>query len=185
MWFEEDPLFDPKATDHPENEKKIPKNLHSKHPWPQGQWSKNRIIHQCLHDTRNTSRSQLYQNTPKRSIYDTAWPFFATTSRGKRCSIAIIFSLKMAQNWNSGGSTIIRGGTTVGNTTRLMSMDIEKKKIVKIEMKSKLKHKCISLLTSCHPTSGYSDTEANRFNNQVNHMISMIPKSSMSQTWKT
>ena len=57
-----------------------------------------------------------------------------------------------------------------------MSMDIEIKTTVKIKAKSKLKHKHISLLTSYHPTSGYPDTKANKFNNPVSHMISMIPK---------
>ena len=82
----------------------------------------------------------------------------------------------MMENWKRGRSIIQYGDTTIGKTIRLLSVDIEIKTLVKLKSKTKLKHKCISLLTSYHPTSSYSEKEVSKFNNEVLKMISSLPK---------
>ena len=90
--------------------------------------------------------------------------------------IVIILSPEMAENLKRGGSIIQHGGTTFSKTTRLLSIDVELKMLVKLKAKTKLRHKCISLWTSYHPTSGYSDKEVTKFNNEVSKMINSLPK---------
>ena len=94
--------------------------------------------------------------------------------QGAKGGVAIILSPEMGTNWRNGGSAIRKGETTVGDMTRLLSIDVQIKTKVIIKTKSKIKHMQILLLSSYHPTSGYSKADANKFNLQVSAMINQI-----------
>ena len=96
--------------------------------------------------------------------------------QGAKGGVAILLSPEMATNWKNGGSVTRKGGTTVEETARLLSIDVQIKTKVNFKTKSKIKHMQISLLSSYHPTSGYSEADANKFNLQVSSMINQIPE---------
>ena len=87
--------------------------------------------------------------------------------QGAKGGVAIILSPGMSKNWKHGGRIIHRGGISAEETTRIMSIDVEIKMLVKTKSKSKFKHVKVLLLTSYHPTSAYKESDAVNFNDQV------------------
>ena len=99
-------------------------------------------------------------------------------NQGAKGGITIVLSPIMTKSWKRGGSiTADKGGEGAGETTRLLSVDIEIKTVVSTKTKSKLKHLIrLTLVTSYHPTSSYSDKDTSNFNQQVFTMLNLIPK---------
>jgi len=101
-------------------------------------------------------------------------------NQGAKGGIAIILCPKMMESWKRGGIIIRQGGETAGETTRLLSVDIKIKTVVRAKTKSKFKHLRLTLMTSYHPTSRYLDKDASNFNQQVSTMLNLIPTKQLS-----
>jgi len=74
--------------------------------------------------------------------------------QGAKGGVMIILSPEMGTNWRNGGSVIGKRETTVGDPTRLLSIDVQIKTKVILKTKSKIKHMQILFLSSYHTTCG-------------------------------
>ena len=97
-------------------------------------------------------------------------------NQGAKGGVAIILSPEMMESWKRGGSIIRWGGETPGEFTRLVSVDIEIKTVVRAKTKSKFKHLRLTLMTSYHPISRYLDKNTSNFNQQMSTMLNLISK---------
>jgi len=103
--------------------------------------------------------------------------------QGAKGGIAIILSPEMWTNWRNRGSIIRKGGTTVGDMSRLLSIDVQIKTKVIFKTKAKIKCMQILLLSGYHATSGYPKVDSNKFNLQISSMINQIMEKNVLIMW--
>jgi hypothetical protein len=102
-------------------------------------------------------------------------------AKGKRGGVAIILSPDMHHQWKQSGKAkkIFKGGSTIGNTTRILSINIRfelppcsKKKSIENSNKKKFKNLCLT--TIYFPHSGYKECEIESFYNETSSHLSNI-----------
>ena len=93
--------------------------------------------------------------------------------RGAKGGVAIVLSEELGTLWKKNGSKVLRGGPSIGATTRYMRVDV---KLKLTNSKSKIKTHTLSLVSSYHPHSGYKTEELDAYNESIADFIDSIPK---------
>jgi hypothetical protein len=93
--------------------------------------------------------------------------------RGAKGGVAIVLSPELADLWKSSKKKqkIARGGTTIGDTTRILSISI-RFKTNNSKLNKELTH-TLSLITIYFPHSGYKNYELDQFSNEVSEFLQL------------
>jgi len=118
----------------------------------------------------------LLMHSAEAMTYDSLWPWNAAQPKEQR---------------RSGNNSPTRNGRELkerrkhskerrikGSTTRILSIDVDIMTVDRVKTKSKFRHTEVSVLTSYHPNSGYSESNINSFSivQQASSVTNSIPK---------
>jgi hypothetical protein len=93
-------------------------------------------------------------------------------TNGAKGGVAIVLSPELAETWKNSGKAkkITRGGTSVRNTTRFLSVNLR----FEFTNKKQKTFRNLCLTTIYFPHSGYKEKELETFNDEISNLLSNI-----------